>query len=146
MVCKYCFHELPEGSLFCPYCLKKFTPETAVTPEKISKRKSPSATVIIAGACIFVLLLSAALASLFRNSEKNYDNTSTESVSEAAAEPSGESGEPSSSDGSGDEGIKTEYGVTSAVDNRGNTYYPLNNVTLIDESGLARNGYIVSDD
>lgn len=55
MFCNNCGKELPDGSEFCPYCMKKFK-ETPVS-KPIEERKSNSKAVIIALAAVVVVLV-----------------------------------------------------------------------------------------
>ncbi len=69
MVCKQCSASLPDESLFCPYCMAKFT-------EKNSNRQKLNALKITA-ALIAVLLVASVIVALLINSKTAEKENST---------------------------------------------------------------------
>ena len=78
MVCKQCSASLPDESLFCPYCMAKFT-------EKNSNRQKLNALKITA-ALIAVLLVASVIVALLINSKttekENGASLQTQSLSQ----------------------------------------------------------------
>ncbi len=83
MVCKQCSASLPDESLFCPYCMAKFT-------EKNSNRQKLNALKIIAALIAVLLVVSFIVAFLIKSKTAEKENsTSVQTQSPSAQQTAG---------------------------------------------------------
>ncbi|MBO4894858.1 MAG: hypothetical protein J5562_08095 [Clostridia bacterium] len=137
MICYNCSRELPQGSGFCPYCLKKFIPETTIEPVTAKNKNRGNIITVIAVAVILIAALIAVALILGRGGETSPGEDETypsyESETPEAVTPGTEK----------EEITEGEYYVTDEYGNT--TYPPATYVVVVEEDGSVKHGFILPE-